>query len=397
MAIGTVVSLFTGGMGLDLGFEYAGFEVKVSVEKDPRAVETIRANRPSIPVIPRDIHEVSTTEILERAGLSVGEVTVLTGASPCEPFSTAGRRMSVQDSRAKTVDEFIRVINDARPRFFVFEQVPGFMRAAKRHISFYERVKKRPEDLHPDERLGSAFEEIMTQFRDTGYALSYNEGKPQNSILNAADYGSPQKRKRFVLIGAREGPPIALSQRTHGAPDSLEVAQVVLKTWVTLRDALAGLDDPQPEYLKFPNSWGKYLVFVPPGGYWKDLPEELHKKALGGAYDDTGSKLKGGRTGFLRRLTWDKPAPTIVDRPNTRAGCLCHPSEDRPLSVKEYARLQGFPDEWEFAGSLPARYELIGQATPILLAQALAHAISQQLGRSTIEGTDRPKEIVITA
>lgn len=397
MAVRSVISLFTGGMGLDLGFEYSGFEIKVSVEKDPWAAETIRANRPSIPIIPRDIHEVTTAEILEKAGLSVGEVTVLTGASPCEPFSTAGRRMSVQDTRAKTVDEFIRVINDARPRFFVFEQVPGFIRAAKRHISFYERVKKRPEELHPDERLGSAFEEIMVQFKDTGYVLSYSDGKPQTSILNAADYGSPQKRKRFILIGAREGQPVTPPEKTHGAPDSPEVTRGILKPWVTLRDTLAGLNDPQPEYLKFPNSWGKYLTFIPPGGYWKDLPEELQKEALGGAYDETGSNLKGGRTGFLRRLAWDKPAPTIVDRPNTRAGCLCHPGEDRPLSVKEYARLQSFPDEWEFAGSLPARYELIGQATPVPLAQALAHAISQQLEHDEEQTADKPKEMIITA
>lgn len=394
MAEGTLVSLFTGAMGLDLGFEYAGFEVKVCVEKDRWAVETIRANRPSIAVIPRDIHEVTTAEILETAGLSVGEVTVLTGASPCEPFSTAGRRMSIQDSRAKTVDEFIRVVNDARPHFFVFEQVPGFVRAAKRHISFYERVKKRPEELHPDERLGSAFEEIMAQFKDTGYALSYSDSKPQTSILNAADYGVPQKRKRFVLIGAREGSPIMLPQGTYGAPDSPDGRQGFLKPWVTLREALAGLDDLQPEYLKFPNSWGKYLVLIPPGGYWRELPEELHKEVLGGAYDETGSNLKGGRTGFLRRLAWDKPAPTIVDRPNTRAGCLCHPSEDRPLSVKEYARLQNFPDNWIFKGPLPSRYQIIGQATPILLAQALAHAISQQLGCNEGERTGRPKEIV---
>ena len=379
MATGSVVSLFTGGMGLDLGFEYAGFEIKVCVEKDPWAVETIKANRPLIPVIPRDIHDVSTAEILQKAGLRVGEAFVLTGASPCEPFSTAGRRMSVQDNRAKTVDEFIRVINDARPHLFIFEQVPGFIRAAKRHISFYERVKKRPEELHPDERLGSAFEEIMARFRDTGYALSYNDSKPQTSILNAADYGSPQKRKRFILIGAREGQPVALPEKTHGAPDSPEVARGVLEPWVTLRCAVAGLNDPQPEYLKFPNSWGKYLASIPPGGYWKDLPEELQKEALGGAYDDTGSKLKGGRTGFLRRLAWDKPTPTIVDRPNTRAGCLCHPDKDRPLSVKEYARLQGFPDEWEFAGSLATRYELIGQATPIPLARALAFAVAAAL------------------
>lgn len=380
MADGTVISLFTGAMGFDLGFDLAGFEVKVAVENDRWAEETLKANRPSILVLRKDIREVTTNEIMEKAGLREGEVTVVTAASPCEPFSTAGRRMSVQDSRASTIDEFIRVVNEARPRLFVFEQVPGFVRAAKRHISFYERVKKRPEDLHPDERLGSAFEEIMAKFMDTEYALSYDPNHPEASVLNAADYGVPQKRKRFILIGARDGGPVAMPPKTHGASDSLEVLQGALKPWVTLKQAMEGLDDPEPEYLKFPESWGQYLPLIPQGGYWKDLPEGLQREALGGAYDNTGGGLKGGRTGFLRRLSWDRPAPTIVDRPNTRAGCLCHPDEDRPLSVREYARLQGFPDEWVFKGSLQARYELIGQATPVRLGLALATAIAGAMG-----------------
>ena len=180
MAIGTIVSIFSGGMGLDLGFEAEKFEVRVSVEKDPWAVETIKENRKSIEVIPKDIHQVTTDEILEQAGLNIGDVSVLTGASPCEPFSTAGRRMSIQDNRAGTIHEFIRVIREVRPKFFVYEQVPGFVRAAKRHISFYERVKKREEELHPDERLGSAFTEIMSEFVATGYSLNNIPNHLQN-------------------------------------------------------------------------------------------------------------------------------------------------------------------------------------------------------------------------
>lgn len=375
----TVVSLFTGAMGLDLGFEAEGFEVRLAVEKDPRAVETIEANRPRLPIIDRDIADVTTDEILEKANLQPGEATVLTGGPPCEPFSTAGRRLSVQDRRANAILEFMRVVNEARPRFFVFEQVPGFIRAAKRHISFYERVRKEKEgeELAPEERLGSAFDELMAAFEGTGYTVSFDHASPSSSLLNAADFGTPQKRKRFILVGARQPPLPPLPTPTHGDPGSHEVSLGVRQQWMTLREAVNDLSDPCPEHLNFPSSWERFLDQVPPGGCWRDLPPELHEMALGGAYDAEGSGLKGGRTGFLRRLSWDKPAPTVVDRPNTRAGCLCHPDELRPLSVREYARLQRFPDEWIFKGPLTARYQLIGQATPLPLATAIARSIKE--------------------
>ncbi len=375
----TVVSLFTGAMGLDLGFENAGFEIKVCLEKDPWAVETIKANRQDLPVVPKDLGDTATADILDEAGLHVGEVTVVTGAPPCEPFSTAGHRMSILDSRATAIEHYIRIIEEARPQFFVFEEVPGFTRAAKKHISFYERVKKKEEDLQPDERLGSAFDELMSKLRATGYCLSESQQDPRRSILNAADYGTPQKRRRFILVGSREDLAVPLPQKTHGAPGSDDVVQGRLKPWLTFRDAVEGLQDPQPEYLKFAASWGKYLQRIPAGGNWRNLPEECWKDALGGAYDDEGTGLKGGRTGFLRRLAWEKPAPTVVDRPNTKASCLCHPSENRPLSVREYGRLQGFPDDWSFRGPLAARYQLIGQATPVQLATAIAKVVKDRI------------------
>lgn len=373
----TVVSLFTGAMGLDLGFEQQGFKVSVALERDPWAVGTMNANRPRLPVIDRDIADVTTSEILEKAGLQPAEATVVTGGPPCEPFSTAGRRRSFQDRRANAILEFIRVINEARPHFFVFEQVPGFLRAAKRHVSFYERVRKREDELAPEERLGSAFDEVMAAFEATGYLLSFDPTRPGSSVLNAADFGTPQKRRRFILVGARDAPLPPLPTPTHGDPRSLEVSLGVRERWVTFREAVEGLSDSRPEHLNFPSSWEPLLVFVPPAGCWRDLPPELHQAALGGAYDAEGSGLKGGRTGFLRRLSWDEPAPTVVDRPNTRASCLCHPEQPRPLSVKEYGRLQGFPDDWVFKGPLTARYQLIGQATPLHLATTIARSVKE--------------------
>ena len=202
----TVISLFTGGMGLDLGFEKQGFELRAALDNDPAVEATIRANGRFLPVITRNVSEVTTAEILESAGLRVGEATVVTGAPPCEPFSTAGARNGFRDHRASAVYSFIRVVKESRPEYFAFEEVPGFLRAAKRHISFYVRSRMRDDEMDPDVKLGSAFDEVMEEFQAIGYRLSFDPENPKASLLNSAEYGVPQKRIRFVLIGAREGP-----------------------------------------------------------------------------------------------------------------------------------------------------------------------------------------------
>jgi DNA (cytosine-5)-methyltransferase 1 len=376
---GAMVSLFTGAMGLDLGFELAGFETKVIVENDRAAVETIKANRPQVPVImrqwkqgmrPASIGEVSTEELLLTAGLGVGETTVVIGAPPCEPYSTAGRRNGKADHRADGMMEFIRVINEAKPRYFVLEEVDSFLSAAVRHIPFYDRIRIHEDNLAREERLGSFFDEVMAAFAATGYALSFDPRNPKASVLNAADFGVAQNRKRFILIGTREGPPVQLP-----SPRTLKPK--------TLGQVLDDLNDPSPEYKDFPQAWGQYLRLVPPGGCWRDLPQDLQRVVLGGAYDDLDNPLtrgkKGGRTGFMRRLSREVPAPTLVDSPTTKAACMCHPDETRPLSIKEYAALQGFPSDWHFCGPVSARYRLIGQATPVPLAQALAQAIKRHM------------------
>lgn len=356
----TVVSLFAGAMGLDLGFEQNGFEIRVAVDKDKYAEATIHANRPEIPVIRANISNVPGSLILERAALATGEVTVLTGASPCEPFSTIGKRMSLADTRASLIDEFIRIILEIQPLYWVFENVPGLMWAAKRHISFYERTSPGYE-AESDEKPGSAWEDILTAFQATGYEVEYG-------ILNALDYGTPQKRKRLIVIGSSKGK-VTLPGPSHGPPSSLAVSRGELEPWPTVGDAIRDFSDPYPVSMKFPR-WGNYLDAVPEGGCWRDLPEDLQEEAIGKAFKSTG-----GRTGFLRRLSWGRASPTLVDSPITRAACLCHPVLTRPLTVGEYHKLQGFPADWKVEGPLGTKYRLIGQATPVALASAVAEAI----------------------
>ena len=384
-------------MGLDLGFEERGFEVKVALDNDPAVKKTIRANGRSFPVVTSNVSDVATPDLLELAGLEAGEPTVVTGAPPCEPFSTAGARNGFRDHRADAVHSFIDIVQEIQPEYFVFEEVPGFMRAAKRHISFYERARMRDDEMEPDVRLGSAFDEVMEDFEALEYRLTFDPERPKASLLNSADYGAPQKRIRFVLMGARQDSRITLPEPTHADPESKKLEDGSRKPWVTLRGALAGLGEDRPEHFDFPEKWGQYLDDVPPGGCWRDLPKRLHPVVLGGAYDDGKNPMtagmKGGRTGFLRKLAWDRPSPTLVDRPTNKANCLCHPDETRPLSVKEYARIQGFEDDWKFSGTLSQRYRLIGQATPIPLASAIAkrileHRAGRHNGSGQIEKSD---------
>ena len=298
----TTISLFTGGMGFDLGFEQQGFEIRAAVDTDPMSHATLKANDCRFPMIERDVCTTTADEILDTAGLKIGEPTVVTGAPPCEPFTTAGSRNGFKDGRANSVYAFIELVNEIQPEYFAFEEVPGFLRAAKRHMPFYERAKLPDHEIHPDSRLGSAFDEVMEAFRETGYNLSIDLENAKSSLLNSADYGAPQKRIRFVLIGSLRRPAVELPPPTHGSPESIEVRAGKTKPWVTLRQALWHLDGKNDERFEFPSKWGQYFDKVPAGGCWRDLPERLHKEVLGGAYDDGSDPrtagLKGGKDGF---------------------------------------------------------------------------------------------------
>lgn len=358
-------------MGLDLGFEKAGFDIKVAIDLNRLACETIKLNRPDLPFFNKDIRKVTTKELLEAAKLEPGEATLVIGGPPCQPFSTAGNRASVSHEKGSLFSEYLRVINEAEPKYFVFENVTGILSAAIKHVPFYERIKKKEDELHPDQRLGSAFELILDNFRETGYELRWG-------VLNSADYGAPQKRKRVILLGSKNGSPLCLPHRTHASRKCLDVVLGSIKPWITVKEAFSDLIDPDPEYVKFP-SWGKYMKYIPVGGDWRNIPEELQEEAMKGAY-----RSQGGRTGYFRRLDWEKPSPTILTSPVFKGTVLAHPEEMRPLSVKEYARLQGFPDAWEFAGSTRQKYRQIGEAVPVYLSHAIAKSIKEHIEKGVL-------------
>ena len=370
----TVISLFTCGMGMDVGFEKAKFQTVYTNDITKFACNTIRQNRSEIPCDEGDITNISSKEILKKSKHKKGEIDVVIGGPPCQSFSTAGARKGLEDKRGMALLEFIRVIRDVQPKFFVFENVPGLKSIAKKHISFYDRMSVDKKTLSSDQQYGSLFGEILDEFN------KLKKYKSDWDILNSADYGVPQKRKRLILIGSRTmDPKIIFEKIKKNAKfaDPKKAEEEGKKPWKTLRDALDGLKDDKMERTEFPK-WGKYLKHIPAGGCWVDLPDNLKKEAMGRAANSDDPKRKGkqgGRTGFFRRLSWDKPSPTLVTSPSQMGTCLCHPDEDRPLTVKEYAKLQGFPAGWKFIGSTSQKYRMIGEAVPVPLAKVIASTV----------------------
>jgi DNA (cytosine-5)-methyltransferase 1 len=361
-----IVSLFSGAMGLDLGLEKAGFRVAVAVECNPIAVETIKLNKPKLRVILKRIENVSTSEIRKVGKLKRGDQLIVVGGPSCQAFSTAGQRRSFEDPRGTMFREFIRVVRELKPRFFVMENVRGLLSAAIKHRPLLERGPGYPQ-LSRNEELGSAFAKVAKELKSLGYYVSFD-------LLNAADYGSPQTRERLIFIGARYGERIEMPRPTHSKD-----AGHNLLGWVTLKEAIGDLVRRKLEYKPFHPTRRNFLSRIPAGGNWRNLPKSLQPAAIGGAY-----KSWGGRSGFLRRLSWDKPSPALVTVPDGNATCLCHPTRVRPLSVEEYARIQGFPDSWAFSGSAKQKYRQIGNAVPINLGKAIGQSIKRAMraGRS---------------
>ena len=352
------ISLFTGAGGLDIGLEAAGFETKVCVEYDRYCQGTLNENRPrfrdpSLGIL-GDITKVSPGQILEVAGLSPGEATLVSGGPPCQSYSTAGKRGSIDDPRGSLFFQYVDVIKVAQPRFFIMENVRGLLSAAIKHRPLHLRENNR-KPLAVDEELGSVLSRIIlpTFERELGYEVSYG-------LLNSLDYGAPQDRIRLIIIGSRD-------HEIGASPGRCDIKHLVPPThnrdgtdgkeqWITLKEGLAGLDDPVPEIQSYSDARAKVFEKIPPGKNWRylrDHPEygdEYVKEIMGGAYNATG-----GRVGFWRRLSWQKWSPTLTTSPIQKSTSLCHPDQIRPLSVKEYARIQGFPDDWQFAGPTSAK------------------------------------------
>ncbi len=375
-----VISLFSGALGLDLGIEEAGFQVKVAVEFNKYAAETIRLNRPDIHVIEKPIETITTEEILEAAGLGVGEAALVTGGPSCQAFSTAGKRGSMSDEygRGTLFEHFLRVVKEAQPRFFVMENVKGVFSSAIKHRPLNSRGPGHP-PLTPEEEMGSGFQLILEGLIESGYYTAFD-------LLNSADFGVPQTRERVIFIGSRDNERIRIPQRTHS-----KVKSGNRKPWMTLKEALGDLEGPHT-YNPFPLGWQKYMRLIPEGKNWRSLSEEMQAEALGAAYTSWG-----GRSGFFRRLSWSTPAPSITTDPMSKATMLGHPTELRSLSVEECARLQQFPDNWKFAGGIPQQYVQIGNAVPVGLGTAVGKSIRATMERGEYTSKDVQKVVCADA
>lgn len=337
------ISLFSGAMGLDLGIEKAGIEIRLCVEMNKTAVATIRKNT-NIPVIDRDITTVPYTEMLEVAGLRKDEVDLVVGGPPCQAFSTAGARRGLNDFRGNVIIQYLRVISEIQPKYFILENVRGILSAKLNAIpeeyQEYNDIK---------DNSGSVIRFLANEFRKLGYTISF-------SLFNAANYGVPQIRERVIIFGAKGSKRIPLPQPTHS-----EKGLYRTKKWVTLGEAIGDLPKAdESEYISLSKRMLHYMTLVKEGENWTSLEPDVAKEAMGKAYD-----LPGGRTGFLRRLSNSRPSPTLVTSPIMPATLICHPTELRPLSIREYARIQQFPDDWQFAGSIADIYKQIGNAVPV--------------------------------
>jgi DNA (cytosine-5)-methyltransferase 1 len=350
------LSFFSGAMGLDLGLEKAGIELLLACEFDKQCRRTITANRPDIALL-GDIWNYSPEQIRIAAGLGVNdEIDVMVGGPPCQAFSTAGARRGFNDERGNAFLRYVDLILELSPRYAVIENVRGLLSAPMKHRPHAERDDGWAPDI--EEQPGGALLYVVDLLRSRGYGVSFN-------LYNAANFGVPQSRERVIMICHRGGDKLPHLMPTHSQEGAFG-----LPRWRNLRDALKGLDPKSGDHAEFPEDRLRYYRLLGAGQYWKHLPEDLQKQALGNSYYSGG-----GKTGFLRRLAWDKPACTLVTSPCMPATDICHPEEDRPLSVQEYKRVQQFPDSWQVCGSVTDQYKQIGNAVPVGLGEAVGRAI----------------------
>ncbi|VAW76748.1 DNA-cytosine methyltransferase [hydrothermal vent metagenome] len=358
------LSFFSGAMGLDLGIEKTGFDIRLACEIDKHCRQTIALNKPDIALL-SDINNYSKHDILNAAGLTdFDEIDLIVGGPPCQAFSTAGNRKGFNDDRGNVFLKYIDLAVELNPRYLVIENVRGLLSCPMDHRPHDQRGPEFP-DLSEDELKGGALNFVLTTLKRSGYSYSFN-------LYNAANFGTPQVRERVVIVCSRDG-----KQPPFLTPTHAENAEHNLLKWKTFRQATSDLAQQHPLHLNFPEKRLKYYRLLKPGQNWKNLPKNLQKEAMGKSY-----YAGGGKTGFLRRLAWDKPAPTLVTHPAMPATDLAHPEENRPLSIQEYKKLQEFPDNWELAGPLVQQYKQVGNAVPASLGFAIGALI-----RNLITGT----------
>ena len=327
------VELFAGAGGLALGLESAGFSESALVEIDKYAAETLRQNRPDWNVIEEDIIKVAEKGIRSYLPKDI-EIDFVSGGYPCQAFSYAGYKLGLEDVRGTMFYYFAQIVGELNPKVFLAENVKGLT-------------------THDNGKTIKTMIDIYTQL---GYNVSTH-------ILKATDYNVAQKRERVIIVGVKNNIHVP-----YVPPRPYEYKPV-------LRDVLQNVPKSLGE--KYPEKKRKVLDLVPPGGYWRDLPENIAKEYMGKSYYSGG-----GRTGMARRISWDEPCLTLTCSPAQKQTERCHPDETRPFTIREYARIQSFPDSWDFAGSMGQQYKQIGNAVPVELAKAIGLSIIDVLNKA---------------
>jgi len=318
----SVIDLFSGAGGTSLGFENAGLNHVFLNEIDKNAVATLKTNRPNWKVCHQDISEVNFKGM---------EADIVEGGFPCQAFSVAGNKLGFEDARGTLFFQFARCVKEVKPKIAVGENVRGLL-------------------MHDNGRTLTAMVSIL---KDIGYRVFYK-------ILRSQYLDVPQKRERLIILAVRK---------------DLDIPFIFPKEKdyiVTLKDALK--DCPKSDGQQYPERKKHILSLIPPGGYWRELPIALQKEYMGASF-----YMGGGKTGMARRLSWEEPSLTLTCSPAQKQTERCHPEETRPLSVREYARIQTFPDSWEFSGSVAAQYKQIGNAVPVNLGYHVAKAVIAML------------------
>lgn len=331
----TSIDLFAGGGGTALGLENAGFQHLLLSEFDKHACQTLRHNRPEWNVIEGDVAHIDFTPYR-------GQVDVLEGGFPCQAFSYAGKGRGFEDTRGTLFYQFARAVSETMPKVAVGENVKGLIK-------------------HDGGRTLATMISTLQHIRDEngiGYKVAWK-------LLRSQYLDVAQKRERLVIIAVRDdvfsGSILFPKERDY---------------IISLREAIGDVPaGPGQEYSKRKR---EILELVPPGGYWRDLPEALQREYLKGSYH-----LTGGKTGMARRLSWDEPSLTLTCAPAQKQTERCHPEQTRPLNVREYARIQSFPDSWEFPVSVNAAYKQIGNAVPVNLGYHIGMAVRAMIERTS--------------
>lgn len=360
------LSFFSGAMGLDSGLESQGFDILLASEIDNACRKTILKNKPSIGLI-GNIEHYTPSQIRQYAGLTAKEsIDLIIGGPPCQAFSTAGKRKGFNDQRGNLLLVYLNIIKELKPKYAVIENVRGLLSAALEHRPLIERGDDYP-PLKEEELPGGALKYIIRYLTECGYGVSFN-------LYNAANFGTPQKRERIILICSRNGKKAPYLVPTHS-----ENGLFNLPKWRTLRETIGNVIEEEQHFIEFPEKRLKYYRMLKEGQNWRSLPIEEQRKAMGKSFDSGG-----GKTGFFRRLAWDEPAPTLVTHPAMPATDLAHPEKDRPLSVEEYKLIQEFPNDWHIEGTILEQYKQIGNAVPNSLGKAIGKLVKGLLANEEI-------------